>query len=181
VIYTNENRDSFTVEADGELHKSILSARKEGRRYGGKLYSCTLAFELGAKILLGLEESEEDAIKQEIEELKTQKSALDQKERLRVEQLRILEASRTAKMSDASDKNTNVQKLAQRIIEVWDSVVIYRKYNIINSLVDIDVTRLNKAKIQAVFPKNYTVKPSIDEAIRIAINLLDGEGGYIGA
>lgn len=170
-----DNRDSFTVEADEGLHQSILAARKAGRRHGGKLISCTMAFELGAKILLGLEENEEDIIKQDIEEIKTQRAALEQKERLRLEQLHMMEASRAAKISEAADQNNNVQKLAQRIIEVWDNVVIYKKHNLINGLLDIDRTKLNKDRVEAIFPKRIVPKPSIDDAVKIAIGLLEGE------
>lgn len=168
-------RDSFTVEADHEIHQSILAARRAGKRQGGKLISCTMAFELGARILLGTEEKEETAAKQEIEELMIQKAELEQKVRLKSDQLRLIEASRTAKMDEAAEQNDNVQKLAQRIIEVWDNIIIYRKHNIINSLVDIDKARLSKDKLEAVFPKRISPKPSIDEAVKIAMDLLEGE------
>lgn len=168
-------KETFTVLADVELHQALLAARKAGKRHGGKLISCTMALELGARILLGLEENEADVIKQDIEDIKTQKAALEQKERLRLEQLRIMEASQTAKLSHAEEQNNNVQKLAQRIIDVWDNIVIYKKYNLINGIVDIDKTRLNKDKVTAVFPKRIMPKPSIDDAVIIAIDLLEGE------
>lgn len=168
-------RDSFTVEADHEIHQSVLAARRAGRRQGGKLISCTMAFELGARILLGTEEKEEDAAKQEIEELMIQKAELEQKVKLKSDQLRLIEASRISKMDEAAEQNDNVQKLAQRIIEVWDNAVNYGKRNIIYSLVDIDRARLNKAKIEAAFPRIVTQRPSIDEAVKIAMDLLEGE------
>lgn len=172
---TGATREDFNVNADIDLHQSVLAARKAGRRHGGKLISCTMAFELGARILLGLEENEADVIKQEIQELKTQKAEIEQKERLRLEQLRLMEASRAAKISEAEEQNNNVQILAQRIIDVWDAVVLYKKHTLINGIVDIDRTRLNKDKIEAVFPRRYAPKPSIDEAVKIAIDLLEGE------
>lgn len=174
-----DNRDSFTVVADSELHKAILAARKAGRRHGDKLVSCTMAFELGVTVLLGREESEEAVIKQDIEDIKTQKAVLEQKERMMLEQLQIMEASREAKMSEAAEQNNNVQRLAQRIIEVWDSIILYKNSRIIESLVDIDRERLTRIKVEAVFPKRYKQKPSIDEAVVIAVDLLEGE--YIGA
>ena len=168
-------KDSFTVEANTELHQEILSARKAGRRYGGKLYSCTLAFELGAKILLGREEPEEEAIKQELEEYRIQKASIEQKERMRVEQLQMMEASRVAKISEAEEQNNNIQRLAQKILDVWDYVILYKNNRIIESVVDIDREKLTRAKIEAVFPKRYKEKPTIDEAVKIAVNLLEGE------
>jgi hypothetical protein len=170
-----EENESFTVLANSELHRAVLAARKAGRRHGGKLVSCTMAFELGARILLGLEENEEDILKQDILEIKTQKAALEQKERMRLEQLRMMEASRAAKLSEASYQNNNVQKLADKIIEVWDSVILYKRSGIIESLVDIDRTRLTRPKLEAIFPKRYVEKPSIDEAVKIALDLLEGD------
>jgi hypothetical protein len=171
-------REDFNVTADRELHQALLTARRAGRRHGGKLFSCTMAFELGAKILLGLEESEEEVIKQDIEDIKAQKAALEQKERMRLEQLQMMEVSRAAKVSDASGKNNNVQRLAQRILDIWDNVIIYKKYALINGLVEIDKDRLTKERIEAVFPKIYAPKPTIEDAVLIATNLLkyDGEG-----
>lgn len=168
-------RESFTVEADHEIHQLILAARRAGKRHGGRLISCTMAFELGAKILLDLEENEEDVIKQEIEELQSKTAEIEQKKKLRLEQLKLMEASRTAKLSNAEEQNDNVQKLAQRIIEVWDNAVVYKKRNIIYSLVDIDRTRLNRERIDAVFPRRIAPKPSIDDAVKIAMDLLEGE------
>lgn len=168
-------KDSFTVEANTELHQEILAARKAGRRYGGKLYSCTLAFELGAKILLGREEPEEESIKQELEEYRIQKAAIEQQERRRVEQLQMMEASRVAKMSEAAEQNNNIQYLAQKIIETWDEVILFKNNRIIDSILDIDRRRLTRSKVEAVFPRRYKDKPTIDEAVVIAVNLLEGE------
>jgi len=168
-------KETFTVLADVELHQALLAARKAGKRHGGKLISCTMALELGARILLGLEENEEDIIRQDIEEIKTQRAALEQKERMRLEQLRMMEASREAKLSDAAEQNNNVQILAHRIIEIWDNVTILNKRTMIESLVNIDTTRLDKHKLETVFPRRPTPKPSDDEAVRIAYNLLEGE------
>lgn len=134
-----------------------------------------MAFELGAKILLGLEENEEDIIKQDIEEIKTQKAILEQKERMRLEQLHLMEASKVAKLSDAAEQNNNVQRLAQRIIDVWDDVVLYKKSLLLDSLVNINRDKLTKCKIESIFPKRYTPKPSIDAAVEMAIDLLEGE------
>ncbi|MFA6836958.1 MAG: hypothetical protein WCR04_11225 [Fibrobacteraceae bacterium] len=170
-----DNKESFTVVADTELHKAILAARKAGRRYGGKLVSCTMAFELGVTVLLGREEKEETVIKQDIEDLKTQKAVLEQKERMMLEQLHIMEASREAKMLDAAEQNDNVQMLAQKIIDVWDTIIIDRNRTIVESLVDVDRKRLTRMRVEAIFPRKYRDKPSIDEAIKIAIDLLEGE------
>lgn len=170
-----DNRESFTVEADMELHQAILAARKAGRRYGKKLISCTTAFELGARILLGLEENEEETIKQDIEELRTQKAIIEKKEKLRLEQLQLMQVSKTAKMEQAAEQNNNVQKLANRILEIWDNVTLMNRRTMIVSLVDIDKTRLTRPKLEAVFPKKPTPKPSEEVAIKIAYELLEGE------
>lgn len=176
---SKEDREDFNCSANIELHQGILAARRAGRRYGKRLISCTLAFELGAKILLGLEDNEEEKIQQDLDDLTIKESEIAQKKRLRLEQLKMMQASKVAKMEQAAEQNDNVQTLAQRIIEVWDNIVIYKKYNLINSLVDIDKTKLNRPKLEAIFPKRITPKPSQEVAIKIAYELLEGE--YIGA
>jgi hypothetical protein len=168
-------REDFNVSANAELHKAVLAARRAGKRYGGKLISCTMAFELGAKILLCMEDQEEATLLQSIEEIKIQKTALDQQERMRLEQLNLMKASKTAKMIDATDHNNDIQMLAEKIIEVWDNVILYKNHSIIESLVNIDKTRLNKTKVLSVFPKKYTQKPSIEEAVKLAFDLIEGE------
>ena len=172
---TKKDREDFNVNADTQLHQAIVAARRAGKRHGDKLISCTMAFELGARILLGLEEDEEDLIKQDIEDLGIQQAAINQKIKLNREQLQLMQASKIVKMSEAEEQNANVQKLAQKIVDVWDNVVIYKKDYMINSLVDVDKKRLTRPMIEAIFPKKIQPKPSIDDAVKIAMNLLEGE------
>ena len=172
---SKEDREDFNCNANIKLHQGILAARKAGRRYGGKLISCTLAFELGARILLDLEDNEEERIQQDIEELASQECLISQKKRLRLEQLRMMQASKTAKMDKAAEQNDNVQKLADRILAIWDNVTILNKRSMIGSLIDIDKTHLTKPKLEAVFPRKPTPKPSPEDAIKIAYELLEGE------
>lgn len=168
-------REDFNVNANKELHQAVLSARKAGRRYGGKLISCTMAFELGAKILLGLEESEEEKIRHDIEELASQESLISQKKKLRLDQLKIMQASKAAKIEQAAEQNDNVQKLANRILEIWDRVTQLNQRTLIGSLVDIDRARLTRQRLETIFPKKATPKPSEEVAIKIAFELLEGE------
>ena len=91
----------------------------------------------------------------------------------------MMQASRVAKMSEAAEQNNDVQRLAQRIIDVWDAVILDKNRIIIESLVNIDQTKLNRVKIESIFPKRYAPKPTIDEAVKIAIDLL--EGANVGA
>lgn len=169
------DREDFNVNADKELHQAVLAARKSGRRYGGKLISCTMAFELGAKILLGLEENEEERLQQDIEELSSQESLISQKKKLRLEQLKMMQASKAAKIEQAAEQNDNVQKLASRILEIWDRVTQLNQRTLIGSLLDIDRVHLTRQKLETIFPKKATPKPSEEVAIRIAFELLEGD------
>ena len=94
---------------------------------------------------------------------------------MRLEQLQMMEASRTAKMLEAAEQNNNIQELAQKIIDAWDDVILYKKNRIIDSILDIDRERLTRSKVEAVFPKRYKNKPTIEEAVVIAVDLLEGE------
>lgn len=172
---SKEDREDFNCNANIKLHQGILAARKAGRRYGGRLISCTLAFELGAKILLDMEDKEEEKIQQDIEELATQETLIAQKKRLRLEQLQLMQASKTAKLEQAAEQNDNVQKLANRIRDIWDNVTLMNKRTMIGSLVDIDRTRLTRPKLDAIFPTRPAQKPSHEVAIKIAYELLEGE------
>ena len=178
-----EVKEYFQMYASSNLHQGILAARQAGRRQDGKLISCRMAFELGATILLGLEANEEDIVAQDLEEMETQISLLIKKKQLKNDQLVLMKASKAVKMDEAAGKNGNIQKLAQRILEVWENVTLYKNYTIISSLVDIDKSRLSREKVEAIFPKKYTQKPTIETAIIMASNLLgyDSEGDMIGA
>jgi hypothetical protein len=174
------SREYFTVNADADLHQAVLKARKEGKRFGGKLISGTMCYELGARIYLGLEENEEEVIKRDLAELDLQEASINQRKRLRSEQLHMVQVSKAAKMIEATDKNETVQRLAQRILDIWDNVTLFQKRSLIGSLVDIDPRHLNRVKLEAIFPNRYAPKPSDDDAVKIAFNLLD-EGEEVGA
>jgi len=140
-----------------------------------------MAFELGARILSGMGADEETELLQKAEEIKAKKAAITYEEKLNEEQLKMVHASKAVKMTVAHDQNENIQKLAQRIIDVWDTIVFQKKYTILESLADIDRSKLSRPKLETVFPKKYTPKPSIDIAVKMATDLLNYEGEGIGA
>lgn len=178
---TDDPKEYFKLYASSKLHQEMLEARAAGRRHGSKLYSCAMAFELGAKILLGLEEDEEELLQQDIEDLSLKESEIAQKKRLRYEQLKMMQSSKAAKMIEASEQNGNVQKLADRILEIWDNVTLYKKRTLIGSLVNIDNRHLTRAKLEAIFPTTYKNKPTQEDAIKIALDLLGYDGESVGA
>ena len=178
---SDDPKEYFKLYASSKLHKEMLEARAAGRRHGNKLYSCAMAFELGATILLGLEGDEEEVLQRDIDEITLKESEFAQRKRLKNERLKIIQSSKAAKMIEASEQNDNVQKLANRILEIWDNVTLYKKRTLIGSLVDIDNRHLTRAKLEAIFPTTYKNKPTQEDAIKIALDLLGYDGESVGA
>lgn len=172
---TKEEREDFNCNASADLHQRLLAARRAGKRYQGKLVSCTMAFEMGAKFLLDDIDDDEDRIQQDIEDISTQESMLAQQKKLKLDQLHAVQVGKAAKMDQAAQQNDNVQKLADRILAIWDNVTIYNKRAMIGSLINIDKIHLTRPKLEAVFPKIPTPKPSLEVVIKIAYELLEGE------
>ena len=69
------------------LYDAMQNARKGKRRYNGRQFSNGLAFELGAQILLGTAENEEDVLKQKLEDIEIQQNSLNSQKQLICEQL----------------------------------------------------------------------------------------------
>lgn len=171
----------FKVYASENLYEEIQIARDAGRRHGGKIISNGMCFEIGARILLGMGEDEEEKLQNDLNELLVKESEIAQKKRLKFEQLKTMQTTKAVKLEHAAIQNDNVQKLANRILEVWDNVTILGKRSLIGSLVDIDSAQLNRTKLEAVFPRTYSKKPSDVDAIKIALDLLGYEGESVGA
>src|SRR5271169_4522510 len=75
------------------LYDAVQLARKEKRRYNGQQFSNGLAFKLGAQILLGMAENEEDILKQKLEDLEIHQNSISSQRHLIREQLERLEAN----------------------------------------------------------------------------------------
>ena len=77
------------------LRDSIQDAKNEGRRYYGRQFSNGLAFELGAKVLLGIAENEEDTLKQKLEDLEIHQTSINSQRNLINEKLEKLKSKRS--------------------------------------------------------------------------------------
>jgi hypothetical protein len=178
-----KEKNSFTVEANRGKHEMIKQARGDGLRIGKKLVSCTLAFEMGADMIaqiLGLDrgENSESNMHQALAEIQEKKAQIAAEEQVALQQLEVIEATKSTQLSEAAVQNNNVQLLAQKIMGSWDKIIFYKdyRYPLVESMVEIDRTRLKFETVSSVFPKIYRESPSLEEAISIAISLLDYEG-----
>jgi hypothetical protein len=159
-----------------DLHNSIQLARKDGRRYNGKLFSNGLAFEMGAHILLETAESEEDILKQKLEDIKIKQNSLNIQKRLTNEQLKGLEVKKEFTLArDIKDKQ-DVELLVSKIVDSWDSIVLYREKKNIDFIITQFEGKLTRDKVAAIFPLKYEPAPTYEEAFQIASGLL----GYVG-
>ena len=158
------------------LRDSIQDAKNEGRRYCGRQFSNGLAFELGAQILLGVAENEEDILKQKLENLEIQQNSISSQKYLIREQLERLEANNEFIQAKNLKERQAVELLASKIIESWDSVVIYREKKNIDLIVTRFEGKLTLDKVAAIFPSTYEPAPTYETAFQIASDLLGYEG-----
>lgn len=167
---------NVNVYVSKNLRDSIQDAKKEGRSYHGKLFTNGLAFELGAKILLGIAENEEEIAKQKLEDLEIQKNSINSQICLMNEQLERSEAKKKSIRAQCLKEKQDVELLASKIINLWDSVVIYKDKKNIDFIVNYFDGKLTREKVESVFPSKYEPVPTHEEAFQIASCLLGYKG-----
>ena len=171
----------ISVYASKELCNAIQDARKEGRRCNGRQFSNSLAYELGVQTLLGINDSEEDILKQEIEDLKIQQNSIH----LQINKKRELLAESEAKNKSNHDKNIKerqeVELLTSKIRESWNPIVIYREMKHIDFIVTHFKEKLTREKVAAIFPSKYEPTPTYEKVFQIASDLLgyNGDGSNV--
>jgi|SRR5271157_2952268 len=159
-----------------DFHDAIQLSRKEKRRYNGRQFSNSLAFELGAQILLGIAENEEDILKQKLEDLEIQRNSINSQTRLINEQLERLEVKKEFIQAKILKEKQDVELLAAKIIDSWDSIVLYKDQKNIDFIVTHFEGKLTRDKVAAIFPLKYEPAPTNEKAFQIASGLLGYEG-----
>jgi hypothetical protein len=158
------------------LYDAIQLARKEKRRYNGRQFSNGLAFELGAQILLGIAENEEDILKQKLEDLEIHQTSINHQIHLTREQLERLEANNELIRVKGIKERQSLESLASKIVDSWDSIVLYKDQKNIDFIVRHFEGKLTRDKVVAVFPSKYEPAPTYEKAFNIASDLLAYEG-----
>ena len=165
-----------SVYLSKDLHNCLQLARKEKRRYNGRQFSNSLAFELGAQILLGIAENEEDILKKQLEDLEIQQNSINSQTSLINEQLEKLEAKKKFIQTQGMKERQDVELLALKIVDSWNFIVLYGEKKRIDYIVSYFEGKLTRDKVAAIFPSKYKPAPIYEEAFQIASGLLGYEG-----
>jgi predicted transcriptional regulator len=172
----NEKLHKVGFEADETLYNDLQVARKAGCMYNGKRFSNRLAYEIGVKVLLGInEKEEEEALKRKLEDVRIKKTLLDNQENLILASLKQHQEKKQKEIEAYAQVEQDVQKLAERIIKDWVSIRILKKIENIGFIVNMFPDRLTKSKVEKVFSEGGLEAPTIEEALEIASNLLGAE------
>jgi hypothetical protein len=163
------------VYMDATLAQAIQDARDSGRRYKGKLASYTLCIELGAGMLLGIKDNEADIIQQKLDDLDIKQSLIESERTLLREQLANVKIRQVAEIREIDEERQTVQQLADEIVKLWDQILLKKQKQYITYLVGLS-PKLEKDKVEAIFPSRYQPAPAPDRAFQIAGKLL----GYSG-
>lgn len=158
------------------LYDAIQLARTEKRRYNGRQFSNGLAFELGAQILLGIAENEEDILKQKLEDLEIHQTSINHQIHLINEQLERLEVKKKSIRAKDLKERQEVELLASKIVNSWDSIVLYKDKKNIDFIVRHFEGKLTRDKVAAIFPSIYEPAPTYETAFQIASDFLGYEG-----
>lgn len=162
------------------LRDSIQNAKNEGRRYCGRQFSNGFAFELGAKVLLGIAENEEDILKKKLEDFEIHQNSISSQRHLINEQLERLEVKKKSIRAKDLKERQEVELLTSKIIESWDSIVLYKNKKNIDFIVLHFEGKLTLDKVAAIFPSIYEPAPTYETAFQIASDLLGYEGDGFG-
>ncbi len=169
----NEKLKKLTFEADESLTSALQACRAAGRQYNSKKFSNRLAYEVGAKVLLGInEKEEEEALKRKLEDVRIKKTLLDNQENLILASLKQHQEKKRKEIEAYAQVEQDVQKLAERIIKDWVSIKILKKTENIGFIVNMFPERLTKSRLEKVFSEGGIEPPTIEEALEIASGLL---------
>ncbi len=152
-----------------DLADGIQKARDAGKRYKGNLFSYSLAFEVGARVLLDIAD-EEDILLQQKSDINVQRSLLDSRERIIDDQLKAKKTEKKAEKEEILRKQEDVKRLADMIIDKHQKITIFKKTQHIDYIVNAFSDKLTRDKVAAMFVGNE--KPSRETALKLATEAL---------
>lgn len=169
----DEKSKKIAFETDKDLCDALQAAREAGKLYNNKRFSNRLAYEIGVKVLLEIDdEEEEEALNQKLADIRIQKTLMDNQENLILASLEKRQAKKQQEIKVCAQAEENVKRLAERIIKEWNAVKIYKKDESIGFIFNMYPDKLNKARLEKVFSEGGLDAPTIEEAQVIASNLL---------
>lgn len=169
----DEKSKKIAFETDKDLCDALQAAREAGKLYNNKRFSNRLAYEIGVKVLLGIdEEEEEEALNQKLADIRIQKTLMDNQEKLIVARLEKRQAKKQQERKACAQVEESVQKLAERLIKEWNAIKIFKKTENIGFIYNMFPDKLNKASLEKVFSDSGLDAPTMEEALIIASDLL---------
>lgn len=169
----DEKSKKIAFETDKDLCDALQAAREAGKLYNNKRFSNRLAYEIGVKVLLEIDdEEEEEALNQKLADIRIQKTLMDNQENLILASLEKRQAKKQQEIKVCAQAEENVKRLAERIIKEWNAVKIYKKDESIGFIFNMYPDKLNKARLEKVFSEGGLDAPTTEEALKIASDLL---------
>jgi hypothetical protein len=169
-----EDLTKVTLEVPTYLVEAIRDARKAKKRYKGALYSNPLCFIIGAKVLSGLGEEEEEFLDQKLSDIQIQRALLDSEERMLLEQKKVNKAESQVKEAEISKRQQDIERLASMIVDKYKKITLNGRKENIGFIVAAFPDKLTKDKVAAVFAGKFNEEtvPTYEMALKIAADLL---------
>jgi len=168
----NENLKKVTFEADEDLKEMLQQARAEGKRYGDKKFSNRLAYEIGIKVLMGLNDNDDlEAKKQQLEEVRIKKALIESEERFLMNEISRLENEAKQREEEALKITEDTRKLAGRIKEYWTKINVYDKLEYIGFIVT--QFKVSRNALEQAYKDTREREPTEEEALIIASKLME--------
>lgn len=169
----NGKLKKLTFEADESLTDALQACRSAGKQYNGKKFSNRLAYEIGVKVLMGInEEEEEEALKQKLTDLETKENLIANQKKFILAGIEKLQAKKQKKEGERLKLEQDVQNLADRLRKDWVTIKVLKKTENIGFIVNSYPNKLTKSKLEKIFSEGSTEGPTLEEAMDIAANLL---------
>lgn len=171
---SEEQLKKIGFDASKNLVDGIQAGRLAGKRYKDKKFSNRLAFEIGAKVLLGIDdEEEEEVLDQRLADLEIQQSLIDNQKKLLLEKKEKRQAQKKKKEEEVLKSQQEIESLAAKINEYWEPITVFKQKECIGFILNAFPDRLAREKVSAVFPDEAAAPvPTYEEALHIATNLL---------
>jgi hypothetical protein len=164
----------ISFEVPAYLVEALQKARKLGRKYKGRKFSNGLACEIGMKILLEInEDEEEDVIDQKLEDNEIQDNFLKSQRHVLLELKKKKQAEKKEREVESLKNEQDNERVALKIQEHWEQITVMQDKQAIGYIVNVVPTKLTKEKVAAVFPRGFAPTPTKEEALQIAASLLN--------
>lgn len=171
---TKGDSTKVTLDAPSYLVEAIQDGRKANKRFKGDLFSNPLCFTIGAKILLGLGEEEDEILDQRLSDIQIQRALLDSQERMILEQKKVNKVVSQVKEAEINKRQQEIEKAASLIFDKYKKITLHGRKEEIGFILKAFPGRINKQKLEAVFAGKYKEinVPSYEDALKIAADFL---------